>query len=66
VCCGGAFNSTGSTNSSIVGVYLIGQAAETIILWGISDRTGSRNSNIVGIFLIGQAVETEVLWGNIL
>ena len=56
---------TGSKNSNIVGVYLIGQTAETIILWGISDRADSRSSNIVGVYLIGQTAETVILLGYI-
>jgi hypothetical protein len=40
---------------------MIGLAAETVILWGISDRTGSRNSNIVRVYLIGQTAETVIL-----
>jgi len=43
-----------------LGLYLIGQAAETVIFWGISDRTGNRNRNIGGVYLIREAAETVI------
>ena len=42
---------TGSTNSNIVGVYMIGQTAETIILWGE--------------YMIGQTAEKIIFSGYI-
>ena len=48
-----------------MGLYLIGQTAETVIFWGICDRAGNRNSNIVVLYLIGQAAETVIFWGYI-
>ena len=42
---------------------MIGQTAEKVILWGISDREDSRKSNIVRVYLIGQAAEKVILWG---
>jgi len=46
-----------------VEVYLIGQAKETIVMWGKPYRTGSRKNNIVGVYLIGQPTENVILWG---
>jgi len=48
---------TGSRNSNIVGLNVIGQAVETVILWGMSDRKGKRKSNTVGVYLIIQAAK---------
>ena len=42
---------------------MIGQTAETVIFWGITDRAESRISNIVGVYVIGQTAETVILWG---
>jgi hypothetical protein len=52
------YDRTGNRSSNIVGLYVIRQAAETIILLWISDKTGNRNSNIVGVCMIEQAAET--------
>ena len=54
---------TDSRNSNILEIYMIGQTAETVILWGISDRTDNRNSNIVGLYMISQA--TKSMWSMI-
>ena len=44
----GICDRTGSRNSNIVGIYLIGQTAETVILC---------------VYVIGQTAETVILWG---
>jgi len=49
-----------------VGIYLIGQATEKKIYFGIiSDKTGKRNNNVVEVYLIGQTTERVILWGYI-
>jgi len=48
-----------------VGEYLIGQGAETEILWDIFDRRVKRNINILGVYLIRRATERVILWGYI-
>ena len=42
---------------------MIGQTAETVILWGICYRADNRKSNIVGVYVIGQTAETVILRG---
>ena len=42
---------------------MIGQTAETVILWGVCDRADNRNSNIVGVYVLGQTAETVILCG---
>jgi len=48
-----------------VGIYLIGQAAELVIDWGISYKTRNRNISILELYLIGQATERVEFWGYI-